>query len=97
MMASMVPANPLTAGMKQVQERTMKFTQQNIDAGFSLASELARATDLKDALEIQSRHARLQIQAYSLQTQEFGRLLAEAAQNALPSSRLQVKLHNDQG
>jgi phasin len=82
MMASMVSANPLTSGMKQVQERMMEFTQQNIETGFSLASALARATDLKDALEIQSRHAHQQIPAYSLQAQEFGRLLAGAAQNA---------------
>ena len=32
-------------------------------------------------LEIQSRHAQLQMAAYSKQAQELGRLMADAAQN----------------
>ena len=64
MIGAMVPENPLTAGMKQLQERTMRFTQQNMDASFSLATELAKAKDFKEMLEIQSRHAQLQMAAY---------------------------------
>jgi phasin len=82
MMGTMVPDNPMTAGMKQVQERTMRFTQQNLDAGFTLAGELAAAKDFKEMLEVQSRHAQLQMVAYSAQAQELGRLIAEAAQNS---------------
>jgi phasin len=82
MMASMVPVNPFTVGMKQVQDQSMKFAQQNIEAGLSLASELAKAKDLKEAMGIQSRHAQTQMQAYSLQAQELGRLVAGAAHNA---------------
>ena len=81
MIGAMVPENPLTAGMKQLQERTMRFTQQNMDASFSLATELAKAKDFKEMLEIQSRHAQLQMAAYSKQAQELGRLMADAAQN----------------
>ena len=81
MIGAMVPENPLTAGMKQLQERTMRFTQQNMDASFSLASELAKAKDFKEMLEIQSRHAQLQMAAYSKQAQELGRLMADAVQN----------------
>lgn len=81
MMGTMVPDNPMTAGMKQVQERTMRFTQQNLDAGFTLAGELAAAKDFKEMLEVQNRHAQLQMVAYSAQAQELGRLIAEAAQN----------------
>jgi phasin len=82
MMGTMVPANPMMAGMKQVQERTMRFTQQNLEAGFSLASELAKAKDFKEMMDIQSRHAQLQMAAYATQAQELGRLMADAAQNA---------------
>jgi phasin len=82
MMGTMVPDNPMTAGAKQVQERTMRFTQQNLDASFSLAGELAKAKDFTEILEIQSRHAQLQIVTYSTQAQEFGRLMAQAAQNS---------------
>ena len=69
------------AGMRQVQERTMRFTQQNMDASFALASELAKAKDLKEMMDIQSRHAQLQMAAYTMQAQELGRLVADAAQN----------------
>ena len=78
---AMVPENPVTAGTKQVQERTMRFAQQNLGASFSLASELAKARDFKEMFDIQSRHAQLQMVAYSTQAQELGRLMADAAQN----------------
>jgi phasin len=81
MIGTMLPENSLTVGMKQVQERTMRFTQQNIDANFSLASELAKAKDFKEMLEIQSRHAQLQVAAYTMQAHELGRLMVDAAQN----------------
>jgi phasin len=79
--STMVPDNPITASVKQIQERTMQFTQQNMDASFSLASELAKAKDFQQMLEIQSRHAQLQMAAYSTQAKELGRLMSEAAQN----------------
>ena len=81
MMGAMVPENPMTAPMKQVQERTMRFAQQNMDASFSLANELTKAKDFSEMVEIQSRHAQLQMTAYSTQAQELGRLMAHAAQN----------------
>ena len=81
MIGTMVPDNPMTAGMKQVQDYTMRLTQQNMDASFSLASELATAKDFKEMLEIQSRHTQQQMAAYSTQAQELGRLMADAAQN----------------
>ncbi len=81
MIGAMVPENPMTAGMKQVQERTMRFTQQNMDASFSLASQLTKAKDFSEMVEIQSRHAQLQMTTYSTQAQELGRLMADAAQN----------------
>jgi phasin len=81
MIGAMVPENPMTAGMKQVQERTMRFTQQNMDASFSLASQLTKAKDFSEMVAIQSRHAQLQMTTYSTQAQELGRLMADAAQN----------------
>jgi phasin len=81
MLEKMMPNNPMSAGMKQVQERTMRFTQQNMDAGLSLATELAKAKDFKEMLEIQSRHAQLQMTAYILQAQELGRLMGDSVKN----------------
>jgi phasin len=79
MMKTMIPANPIAEGLSEVQERAIKFTQQNVEAGFSLAQELAKAKDLTEALQIQSRHAQLQMHAFSLQAQELGGLVTAAA------------------
>ena len=77
MMQAIIPWNPMAA---EVQERAMRFTQQNLDAAFSLASELTKAKDLKEALQIQSRHAQLQMHTYALQAQELSNMINEGAQ-----------------
>jgi phasin len=79
-MKALVPSNPMAAGITEAQERAMRFTQQNLDANFSLANELANARDLQEALQIQSRHAQLQMHAYALQAQELGAMVVAAAQ-----------------
>jgi phasin len=70
----------------EIQSRALRFAEQNMDAGFQCFSELARARDLKEYLEIQNRHAQKQMQTYAQQAQELGRMLAEAAQKAQPKS-----------
>jgi hypothetical protein len=64
----------------------MRFTQQNLDAGFTLAHELAKAKDLTDALQIQNRHAQLQVHAFALQAQELGTLVNAAIQKGKPGA-----------
>jgi hypothetical protein len=49
-----------------------------------LASELANAKDITDAMAIQSRYAQIQLQTYALQAQELGRLTVDAAQSIQP-------------
>jgi phasin len=78
-----MPANEVTSGFKVVQERAIRFAKQNAEAGFALASELANAKNIQDMLAIQSRYAQTQMQAYAMQAQELGRLMAEAAQASL--------------
>src|SRR5262249_52836106 len=78
-----LPANEVTSGFKVVQERAIRFAKQNGEAGFALASELASAKNLQDMLAIQSRYAQTQMQAYALQAQELGRLVAEATQSSM--------------
>jgi len=80
MWKKLIPSNPVLQGLGDVQDRALTFAQQNLDAGFAMASELTKATDLADALQIQSRHAQLQMHAYSLQAQELAKLVSAAAQ-----------------
>lgn len=82
-----LPANEMTSGFKAAQEKAVRFAKQNADAGFSVASELATAKDIQDVLSIQSRYAQSQMQAYALQAQEIGRLMAEATQAMVPKGK----------
>ncbi len=86
MIKSIVPSNPMAAGLSDVQERAMRFTQQNLDASFSMANELAKAKDLQEAMQIQSRYAQMQMHAYALQAQELGALVNSAAKKGTERS-----------
>ena len=86
MMHTITPSNPMADGISEAQERAMRFTQQSLDAGFSLATELARAKNLQEALQIQSRYAQSQMQAYALQAQELGYMASAAARKAKQES-----------
>jgi hypothetical protein len=60
------------------------FRKENADAGFALASELAKAKDLQDILRLQSDFAQTQMQSYARQAQELGGLMAEALRSSKP-------------
>jgi hypothetical protein len=72
----------MTDATLDLQGKMLRFTEENLEAGFKLATELARARDMKDYFEIQSRHAQRQMQVYALQAQELGQLMAAATQKA---------------
>ena len=78
---STVPSAVMTSGFKVVQERAIQFAKENAEAGFALASELAKAKDLQDVLRLQSNFAQMQMQSYARQAQELGRLMAEATRS----------------
>ena len=74
----------MASGAVEMQTRVAKFAEENIQASFAFASDLSRARDLKEYLEIQQRYAQKQMQAYAHQAQELGKLMSEAAQKAQP-------------
>ena len=78
---STVPSAVMTSGFKVVQERAIQFAKENAEAGFALASELAKAKDLQDVLRLQSNFAQMQMQSYARQAQELGRLMTEATRS----------------
>ena len=72
----------MAESVAEIQARALRFAEENVEAGFQFASELARARDIKEHLEIQSRHAQKQMQTYARQAQELGRLLGELGQKS---------------
>lgn len=65
---------------REVQTKALGYAEQNMEAGFDFVTELSKARDLKEYLEIQSRHTQKSMQAYSEQAQELGKLMADTAQ-----------------
>ena len=80
MWAQSIPSDGMTAGLKVAQDRATTFAKQNADAAFKLASDLANAKDVQEVISLQSRFAQSQMQAYAMQAQELGRLVAEPMQ-----------------
>jgi len=79
-----LPANELTSGFKIVQDRAIGYAKDNAEASFSLASDLASAKDVQEVFQLQSHFAQSQVQAYTNQAQEIGKLMGEALQGMTP-------------
>jgi len=77
-------AGAATDSAREAQSKAMRYTQDNMEANFDFASELAKAKDLKEAMEIQARYAQRQMQTYAQQAQDLGRLMADIAQKMQP-------------
>ena len=86
MWSNAIPSNEVTSGFKVVQDRAIHLAKQNAEGGFALASSLANAKDIQEVLSLQSRYAQTQMQSYTLQIQEFGKIMADAVQSMQPKS-----------
>jgi phasin len=73
-------------GAKEFNDKAVKYTEQNMQAGFDLAQKLCSAKDFKEALDIQNKFARQQMETYAQQAQEMSRLMAQSAQKVNPTS-----------
>lgn len=81
MWTASVPANEMTSGFKSVQDKALRFTKQNADSCFNMATEIAAAKDMQELFAIQSRYAQQMMQTFSLQAQEIGRIMTDNAKN----------------
>ena len=67
---------------REIQDRTLRYAKENVDASFNLAADLAKARDIKDYMEIQARYAERQVKAFTDQAQELGRIISDMAQKS---------------
>jgi hypothetical protein len=72
----------MTESAREVQDRAFRYAQDNIDASFNFATDLAKARDINEYLQIQTRYAQAQMKNFTDQAQELGRLMAEVAQKS---------------
>lgn len=80
-----MPANPVVAGFKDVQERAVAMAKQNAESAFGLVDKLTKAANFQDILSIQTRFAQEQMQALTQQTQELHKLIGDAVQKSTHS------------
>ena len=73
-------SDTMAQSAREIQLKAMRYAEQNMEANFAFVGDLAKARDLRDYMQIQSRHAQRQMQTYSEQAQELGRMMAEVAQ-----------------
>ncbi|MEO0619851.1 MAG: phasin family protein [Pseudomonadota bacterium] len=75
-------AGPLGAPTDRLQRKALDFAEENMEASFSFASELAQATDMTEALRLQQEFAQAQMQSYLAQTQEMTQAMTSLATRA---------------
>lgn len=75
-------SDAMQSSAREVQARALSYAQENMDSSFAFASDLSKARDLKEFMEIQQRYAQKQVMTYTQQAQELARLMADTAQMA---------------
>ena len=79
-----LPANPLTAGLQEVQGHIMEIAKENAEAAFTLAGQISNAPSLQDVLTLQTQFAHDRLQTFVTQTQQLFSVFAGTFQ---PSER----------
>jgi hypothetical protein len=91
---SSASSNVIGNGFHEIQERAVKLANENADAAFKLAKDVAQAKDLHELIDLQTRYVQSQMKWYAYQSQEFGRLMATAISATKKSaSRSLQRLH----
>jgi hypothetical protein len=75
-----MPASPVVAGFKEVQDRAAEIAKKNADSAFVLVEKIAKAQNFQEILTLQTQFAQDQMKAYATQTQELYKLIGEAFQ-----------------
>ena len=77
-----MPANRMTAGLKDVQGRALEFAKENAEATFTLASKISNAQNLQEILTLQMQFAQDRMQAFVTQMQQRFSLIEKASQKS---------------
>ena len=65
-----IPSNPMTASIKDVQDRAIEIAKQNTASAFTLAGKIAKTKTPQEAFALQTQFAQDRIQAFVKQTQD---------------------------
>ena len=77
-----MPANPMTAGFKDVQDRAVQIAMENAESAFAFADKTCDALTFEDILTLQTQFAQERMQALVTQTQQLYSVIEEAIQKS---------------
>ncbi len=86
--AEALPANPLAAVFKDVQDRAMEIAMENSESVFTFAGKISSAQSFQDVSTLQTQFVQERIQAFVTQTQELQQLIGDAFQKVQRSRSL---------
>ena len=70
--------------MRSLNEKIAEITRNNAEANFALAMKLAESKDVSQAMELQTEHARKQMESFVHQLEEIRDLAAQVIQDSTP-------------
>jgi phasin len=75
----------VSSGLRSLNEKIAEITRSNAEANFALAMRLAESKDVGQAMELQTEHARKQMESFVHQLEEIRDLAAQVIQDSTPS------------
>jgi phasin len=75
----------VSSGLRSLNEKIAEITRSNAEANFALAMKLAESKDVGQAMELQTEHARKQVESFVHQLEEIRDLAAQVIQDSTPS------------
>ena len=60
---------------EEINNKALNIIKANIESGFDLATKLVDATDVSEAVELQSEYVRKQLESYTEQAQELSDMI----------------------
>ena len=73
------------SGLRSLNEKIAEITRNNAEANFALAMRLAESKDVGQAMELQTEHARKQMESFVHQLEEIRDLAAQVIQDSTPA------------
>jgi phasin len=73
-----------SSGLRSLNEKIAEITRNNAEANFALAMKLTESKDVGEAMELQTEHARKQMENFVHQLEEIRDLAAQVIQDSTP-------------
>jgi phasin len=74
-----------SSGLRSLNEKIAEITRNNAEANFTLAMKLTESKDVSQAMELQTEHARKQMETFVHQLEEIRDLATQVIQDSTPT------------